>query len=215
MMARAAGLLLFSIISMSASRISAIEPSGYRDTASVITADTTAMTSAKISGHPEALFPYGSKSLSESHFTWGADLGSSIDLGGNDQSTFDADVVLGYKNSLIRLIGIGAGIHRAFGNGDNFIPVYVIFRSSFRKKPSPLFLNLKVGYSFNTLRDNATYGDISASIGMGINLAISRRFKSHIILSYGFRHFSRNHKASFNLDVDNVNLAQVCFGVNF
>lgn len=164
-------------------------------------------------GHHESIFNAKSIPLSGSHFTWGADLGSSIDLSGNDQSSFDADIVFGYKNNFFRLIGVGVGIHRAFGNGDNFIPAYFIIRTSFRKKPSPLFMNFRIGYSFNTISDSPTYGDISSSIGLGINLAMSSKFKSHIILAYAFRHFSKNHKNAFQLKEQNVNLAQITFGI--
>lgn len=163
----------------------------------------------------ESIFPQKSLSLALSHFTWGADIGGSIDLDSNDMSTFDADVNFGYKNKYIRIIGVGAGIHRAFGNGNTFIPVYFLFRSSFRSRPSLCFLNLRAGYSFNTIRESPTFGDISASIGIGFNLAMSRRFMSHIILSYGFRHFSRRHRTQVGLSTQNSNLAQISFGVNF
>ncbi|MCM1152879.1 MAG: hypothetical protein NC328_04420 [Muribaculum sp.] len=163
----------------------------------------------------ESLFDSPSRVLTNSHFTWGADLGTSIDLGGHDMSTFDLDVNLGYKSSLIRFLGVGVGIHRSFGNGNMFIPFYVMFRSSFRTKPSLFFLNLRAGYSFNTVENSPTYGDISASIGVGINLAMTSRIQSHIILSWGFRHFRERHRELFALDTQNINLAQLSFGVNF
>lgn len=164
----------------------------------------------------ESLLPESSRPLgSESHFTWGADLGASIDLGGDDLSTFDIDAVLGYKNSLIRIIGVGAGIYRSFGNGNNFIPVYAIFRTSFRKKPSPLFFNLKVGYSFNTVSDSPAKGGFNTSIGLGINLAMSKRFMSHIIISYGYFRIDKNQALQANLNATHINQAQIRFGVNF
>lgn len=163
----------------------------------------------------ESIFPQKSLSLSESHFTWGGEFGASIDLSGYDTSTFDVDIVFGYKNSYLRLLGIGAGVHRAFGTGDNFVPVYAVLRTSFSKKQRPVFMSLKVGYSFNTMGDAPTFGDTNASLGCGFNLAISRKFKSHIILAYEFRHFNKRHKDVLNMHADNISLATLSFGVNF
>ncbi|MCM1377275.1 MAG: hypothetical protein NC097_03065 [Clostridium sp.] len=150
-----------------------------------------------------------------SHFTWGAEVGGSIDLTGHDMSTFDIDALFGYKNDYIRLLGVGVGVQKSFGANNMFVPLYVVFRSSFRKQPSLLFFNIKVGYSFNTIEESPTYGDISASVGIGINLAMGKKFQSHILLSWGYRHFTDRHKANFNLDTRNINMAQIGFGVNF
>lgn len=163
----------------------------------------------------ESIFPESSKSLAFSHFSWGAEVGSSIDLTGHDMSTFDADVNFGYKNDFVRIAGLGVGIHRAFGTGNNFVPVYALFRSSFTKRPSLLFFTMKIGYSFNTIGDAPTFGDACASLGCGVNLAMSRRFKSHLSLCFGYRHFNKRHQAKVDLDTDNVYIAQINFGVNF
>lgn len=168
------------------------------------------------SHHPEdVIFPHKSLSLFTSHFTWGAEFGASIDMTSHDMSTIDADVVFGYKNSFFRIIGVSAGIHRAIGTGDNFVPIYALMRTSFRSKPSLFFLNLQLGYSFNTIGDSPTFGDTCALLGCGINLAMSRNFQSHIILSFGYRHFNERHKTAVKLDTDNVYLTKLTFGVNF
>lgn len=164
----------------------------------------------------ESLFPEKSQNLGiQSHFSWGADIGASIDVGGDDMSTFDIDVNLGYKNKFFRLIGVGAGIHRAFGNGCNFIPIYALIRTSFREKPSLFFLDLKGGYSFNSIGYNNSQGGAYASIGCGINLAMSNKFKSHIILSYGYFGMKAINNAAINFDGNHINYAQIKFGVSF
>lgn len=163
----------------------------------------------------ESLFPKSSRDLRTSHFTWGAELGSSIDLSSHDMSTMDLDVLLGYKNKVIRTAGIGMGVHRALGNGSTFIPIYAILRTSFTPNPAPCFLHLKVGYSFNSVADSPTLGDISASIGLGINLAMTRRCMTHIIIAYGFRHFSYRHSEIINIGTQDISLAQLSFGINF
>lgn len=154
--------------------------------------------------------------LSESHFTWGAEVGSSIDLGGHDMSTFDLDVLIGYKSAILRTLGIGAGIHRSFGTNNNFYPLYVVFRSSFRSRPSLFFLDLRAGYSFYKLRDRATTGGgVTASIGLGVNLSMSKRFKSHITISAGYFSIDGNTRAEINLAGKYVCFAKLGFGVNF
>lgn len=163
----------------------------------------------------ESIFPGAAKSLAASHFSWGAEVGSSIDVTGHDMSTMDLDVNFGYKSNFIRILGVGAGVHRAFGSGNNFIPVYLLFRTSFSSRPKLLFMNLKLGYSFNTIGDAPTFGDSGASLGCGVNLAMGRNFKSHLSLSLAYRHFNKRHQAKVNLDTYNVILAQINFGVNF
>lgn len=175
----------------------------------------TALTQAAENGERESLFPKKSRDLRSSHFTWGAEIGSSIDLSSHDMSTMDLDVVFGYKNNIIRTVGMGVGVHRAFGNGSTFIPIYAVLRTSFSPKPAPCFLHLKVGYSFNSVADSPMLGDVSASVGVGINLAMTRRCMTHIILSYGFRHFSYRHSEIINLGIQNISLAQLAFGINF
>lgn len=204
--------VLFTL-SASSYAISCGEPT-YTQTAPATQSSEALSNESEDKGHG-SIFPDASKSLALSHFTWGADLGSSIDLTGHDMSTFDIDVVFGYKNPLIRIVGVGVGMHKSFGANNMFVPIYAIFRTSFRTKPSLLFFNLKAGYSFSTIQDSPTFGDVSASIGLGINLAMSRRFQSHIIIGCSFRHFTERHQALVNLDTENVALANISFGVNF
>lgn len=163
----------------------------------------------------ESLFPDKGKDLIGSHFTWGAEVGTSIDVSGYDTSTFNIDALLGYKSDYFRIAGVGAGIHRALGTGDNFIPVYAVLRTSFSSKPRLFFMSLKAGYSFNTISNSSTFGDVNAALGAGINLAISKRFKSHIILAYEFRHFNSKHREKYSLEAEDISLATLTFGVNF
>lgn len=149
------------------------------------------------------------------HFTWGFDVGASIDLSGNNMSTFDAETYFGYKGSWVRTAAIGAGIHKAFGNKYTFIPLYGILRTSFRSKPSLFFFELKAGYSFNTLSDSGSFGGAYGSIGVGINLAMSKSFQSHIILSYGYFTLHNATDLKIPYEGDNINSAVLKFGINF
>lgn len=172
-------------------------------------------TTKESSTEPDVLFPNADLSLGASHFTWGADIGTSIDLSGYDSSTFDVDANIGYKNRYLRLLGIGAGFHRSLGSGDNYIPLYAILRTSFAPTPKLFFLSLKAGYSFNTIGDAPTYGDITAAAGIGLNLAVSDKFKTHIVLGYEFRHFNKRHRSLLKLEADNISLASLSFGISF
>lgn len=219
LLSRALGLLSFSSLLFCTDSAAAAEIDLHSAVTTTVPSSATLETSqpdySNSDSTRESIFPQSSLSLETSHFTWGVDIGASIDVTANEQSTFDADVEFGYKNSWIRLVGIGAGIHRSFGTGDNFLPLYVLFRSSFSAQPRLFFLNFKAGYSFNTIGNAATYGDTTASIGLGINLAMSRRFQSHIIIGYGFRHYSSRHQYNMELSSADVSLAQLSIGVNF
>lgn len=164
----------------------------------------------------ESLFPQSSRNLSFSHFTWGAEAGASIDVSGYDMSTFDIDVLLGYKNKAIRMLGIGVGVHRSVQVGDNFIPIYATIQTSFRSKPSLCFFSAKIGYSFNTIGDSPTFGDTMSSLGCGINLSQSHRAKSYLLLSAGYRYFNNRHiEAIDRIDRHYIFIASLALGISF
>lgn len=197
--------LLFSAASLSASE-NTVESAG----AVKAVADSVSMYER------ESLFPKSSLSLAFSHFTWGAEAGASLDLTGYDMSTFNVDVLFGYKNDYIKLAGFGAGIHRSVQSGDNFIPVYATIQTSFRKKPSLLFFSAKIGYSFNTISDSPTFGDLSSAMGVGFNLSRSKTAQTHIILSAGYRYFNRRHIDMVDrIDRHYIYIASLSFGVSF
>ena len=158
----------------------------------------------------------GNRPLDNSHFTWGADFGASVDLTAHDMSTFDIDIIMGYKNKYIKTVGIGAGIHRTVQGGDNFIPIYALLRTSFTSRPSLLFMNARFGYSFNTVEKSPTFGDYNAALGCGINLSQSSKAKSYIIVGVAYRYFNKTHRDYITrLDSPYIWIAQLQFGVNF
>ena len=176
---------------------------------------TAAETETKKNEARESIFG-DSRSLETSHFTWGADVGASLDLTAHDMSTFDVDVLLGYKNRFIKTLGIGAGIHRTVQGGDNFIPVYLLFRSSFTTRPSLLFFNARIGYSFNTVEDSPMFGDYNSGFGCGINLSRTKAANTYIIVGVAYRYFNKRHQEYISrLDTNYIWMAQLQFGVNF
>lgn len=163
----------------------------------------------------ESLFPESNFSLAGSHFTWGAEFGSSIDCSYYDMTTFDFDAFFGFKNSFIKILGVGAGIRKSVTGGNTFIPVYLTFRTSFRKKPSLFFLNLQGGYSFNTMPDSEVFGDYVGTLGIGINLSQKRLVKSYIVLSAGYYYFNDIHREYAKLDRHSLFLARMALGIDF
>lgn len=149
------------------------------------------------------------------HFVWGADIGSSIDLSSNDMSSIDINAYFGYKNAIIRALGVGAGIQSAFGNNHTLIPVYVLFRSSFRKQPSLCFLDLRGGYSFNRFRSNYTQSGAFASAGVGFNLFSNSKFNSHIIMAYNFFQMDSYGSETEHYDVNNLSSVSIRLGISF
>lgn len=184
------------------------ENSTYFDQGALVMINDTA-------SNVDSFFPEKSVNLAKSHFTWGAEFGSSIDMTAHNLSTFDLDVNIGYKNSFFKIIGIGAGIHRSLSSGDTYVPLYAVIRTSFRKKPSLFFLNVQIGYSFNTISNGPFHGDFASALGCGINLSQSRRAKSFIILSAGTRYFNKNHKSITKIDASTITVAKIVIGINF
>lgn len=149
------------------------------------------------------------------HFMWGVDFGSSIDMSGNDMSSLDIDAYFGYKNKIFRALGIGASIHSALGNDFAFMPVYFIMRTSFTSRPTLCFLDLRAGYSFNTLTQNESQSNPFASLGLGFNLYSNNKFKSHIIMAYGFQKIDEYTINDQTIKFHNLNTVSIRIGISF
>ena len=100
----------------------------------------------------------------------GAELSTGLDLSGADMSTFNADLLIGYRHKVIQLLGLSLGIHKSLGTRDSFIPIQIVFRTSFRPRPSLMFMHFSTGYSFNTMasigKPNLGFAQISFGISM-------------------------------------------------
>lgn len=147
----------------------------------------------------------------DSHFSWGADAGSSVDMSATGMSAIDLNINVGYKGSYVRFLGLGAGITTMIENSSRLYPIYAQFRSSFAKRPRFCFLDLRAGAAFCNINDFATQVDFYGSLGLGITLAHSRRFSSHIILAYTFVPLTGEVRHQF----DNFHFATLRLGVAF
>ena len=149
-----------------------------------------------------------------SKFMVGLEVGTCLDLSGADMSTFNAEILFGYRHKVIQLLGVSAGVHKSLGTRDSFIPLYVVFRTGFLPRPTLMFFQTSAGYSFNTVSSSPTFGDITATVGCGVNLVQRPRFQSNIVFALGFRHFSERHQALANVGKPNVGFAQISFGIS-
>jgi hypothetical protein len=148
-------------------------------------------------------------------FTWGGEVGSSVDLTGNDLTTFDAHIDFGYSFSYFQFLGVGFGVHRSLGSSNAFVPIDVVIRTNFRKRPSLLFMNLQTGYSFNTISKDSYKGGYQLSVGLGINLTQTPKLRSFITLSYGYFHINAQQVDNLRMDINHVDLAQLGIGIQF
>ena len=120
------------------------------------------------------------------HFTWGADLGSSVDLTANDMTSIDIHGYFGYKSHWLKFAGVGAGINTMMSNASRCYPVYALLRTSFSSRPQLCFLDLRLGISINNILNHSSQTDFYGSVGLGVTLAKGKKFASHIIISYTF-----------------------------
>lgn len=148
------------------------------------------------------------------NFMMGLELGTCLDVSGSDLSTFNAELMFGYRHKVVQLLGLMVGVHKSLGSRDSFIPVCLVFRTSFRQQPSLFFLHFNAGYSFNTVARSSMFGDVTACLGAGINLVQQRKFQSNIVLGFGFRHFNQRHQEMTQIFKENVGFAQISLGIS-
>lgn len=150
-----------------------------------------------------------------SHFAWGADIGSSVDMTGKDMSSIDINAYFGYKNRFIRFVGIGAGIDMMIGNGSSAYPVYAMLRSGFSDRPTLCFLDMRAGCSFNNILDYRSQTNFYGSLGVGITLAKGHNFSSHIILSYNFMPLNDTTVGDQKVRLGDLHYAALRIGASF
>lgn len=148
-------------------------------------------------------------------FAWGADAGASIDMSGEDMSTVDITAAFGMSRGWVNFLGIGAAANVMVSNSCRSYPVFVNFRTNFSNSPSPAFWDIRAGLSLNYLEHNHQQTGFYGSTGVGINLARSSKFCSHIILEYTFRERRTIVGEEMTHNFRNLNYASVRIGVMF
>ncbi|MDE6509631.1 MAG: hypothetical protein K2K99_05470, partial [Muribaculaceae bacterium] len=121
------------------------------------------------------------------NFAWGAGVSSSIDMTGQDLSAFNIAAQAGYKNRAIQMLGAGVGIDMAVGNNSRMYPAYAIIRTSFVPGDMRCFFEARAGYSFNSMAAGGRQSGIYGATSLGVNLAMGKNFRSHIVIGYTYR----------------------------
>ena len=129
----------------------------------------------------------------QSHFAWGAELSSAIDMSAQDLSTVNIAATAGYKSRLVQPAGVGAAMEIGVGKSARMFPVYAVCRTSFSPTAQRCFLEVKAGWSFNTLPDESkSTSGLYASAGWGINLVMKSNVRSYFLLAYTYRQLNES-----------------------
>lgn len=151
----------------------------------------------------------------KSHFAWGADLSSSIDMTGNAMTSTNIGAYFGYCNNWFHILGIGGDIHFMMSNSSRAIPVFAIAQTSFSSTPKLCFMDARAGLSMNNFESINTQTGFYGSLGVGVNLAHSSKFASHIVVGYSFiqrRNFENEGKT---VPLEDLHYATVRIGICF
>lgn len=149
-------------------------------------------------------------------FAWEAEAGSSIDMSGNDMSAVDIGASFGYKRGLIKFIGVGAAMNVMVNNSARSFPIYLAFKTNFRKRPSLVFMDLRCGISLNYLPNDYQQNGFYGMLGLGVNLAQGKKFSSYLVLGYTFKQFDDIETSSGSLiKLNDIHSAIVKLGVTF
>lgn len=151
----------------------------------------------------------------KAHFAWGVEAGGSIDMTSNDMSTLNLDIIAGYRNSWIDVVGIGTGIHVMVNNNCRAFPIYGVMRTGFRSKPSLCFLDLRAGIVHDNTNQESSSNRLYLAPGVGFNLARSKRFASYVLLAYEYNGMRSYDKAGYTFDIDGLSMATVKIGITF
>lgn len=148
-------------------------------------------------------------------FRWGADVGGTIDLTGQDASSYDISMSFGFTRKWINFLGFGAKAAFAVSNSNRAFPLFVNFRTNFKDRPSIVFWDVKGGVALNYPGDNRSHAGAYASTGVGFYLARSSTFSSHILLAYTFRQQDSSWTPEGSQTLKDLHMATLKIGVMF
>lgn len=149
-------------------------------------------------------------------FGWGASLTSSVDMTSSDMSSVGIDAYLGMKTAAVSILGFGTGINVPVSNSMRSIPVYFIARTSFVPRPALCFMDLRGGIAVNSLpRSDRHQTGGYGSVGLGIRLAASRKFQSHLIIGYSYYGRKPYEHETELINLKDLHMATIRLGVSF
>lgn len=124
-------------------------------------------------------------------FAWGADVGASIDMTGQDMSGLEISASFGLRRGWLNFVGVGAGADIMTSNSARSYPMFVDFRTNFVNRRTLFFWSLRGGVSLSYLEHSHRQLGPYGSTGLGVNLARGKSFASFLYMGYTYRHRNR------------------------
>ena len=147
-------------------------------------------------------------------FTWGAEVASGIDMGGDNMSTLNVSALVGYRTAWIDFAGVGAGVDMMMSNSCRAYPIYAMLRSSFAPRQKLFFAEMRGGIAFNQATGVPDRTNLFLQPGGGIYLATGKNFSSYLTLSYTYNAMTFFGDKKDTL-VHGLNMATISLGVTF
>jgi hypothetical protein len=119
-------------------------------------------------------------------FAWGANIDGAVELSGHNMSTFGLNGEFGLQYRWIRFLGASAEADITIGNSSRLYPFSVVFRTDFCNTRQLMFLDVRGGVALLYHEDDSRENSAYASAGVGVTLAHSKTYSSHLILGYTY-----------------------------
>lgn len=160
-----------------------------------------------------AASPADTSTYNRAKFVWGAEIGGSIDLSGNDMPSFDISLDVGMRYRWLKFAGLGIGADIMVSNSCRVFPVYCHITTDFHTLPQLLFLDVKGGAAFNYMENNSQTTGAYAYAGLGINFARTAKFCSYMTIGYSFLQQPTDPEAI--VSHSDLHLATLRLGIRF
>jgi len=149
------------------------------------------------------------------YFAWGAEVGSSIDMGGYDMSSVDFNATFGLRYRWINFAGIGAGANIMVSNSCRTYPVFAVFRTDFSGKVKFMFLDIRGGAALNYLPANIHQTDVYGSVSLGFVLATGKSFRSYLMAGYTYVGRRDVAQGEMMTEFSPLSMASIRLGISF
>ena len=120
-------------------------------------------------------------------FSWGAEIGSTVDLSGHDMTSLDFSAYFGMRRSWLDFAGVGAAANIVVNNSSRTYPLFANLRFSFTPRNPLLFADLRGGMALHSI-DVVSGNKFKpfAQVGVGVYLARGKSFSSYLIAGYAW-----------------------------
>ena len=120
-------------------------------------------------------------------FSWGAEIGSTVDLSGHDMTSLDFSAYFGMRRSWLDFAGVGAAANIVVNNSSRTYPLFANLRFSFTPRNPLLFADLRGGMALHSI-DVVSGNKFRpfAQVGVGVYLARGKSFSSYLIAGYAW-----------------------------